>query len=108
MAESEKQAVPFVWDGKELSTIGDLMDAMSAIFAASDEAKAAEFMAEYRKVNTHADENVGYLTGYFSFADMPKVQKLFRANHPIFGGPEQSVTITAEQAFAMGEQKGGA
>lgn len=80
----EVDAVPFVWKGKELPTIRDLMDAMFAIDHAEE---AAYFMAEYRKVNAHADANVGYVLGYVEPPERRRgMYALFQAKHPIFGG----------------------
>ena len=75
---------PFVWEGKSLDTIRDLMDAMFKIDHAEH---AAYFMAEYRKVNPHADKNVGYLIGYVEPAERRQAMyALFMVKHPIFNG----------------------
>lgn len=75
---------PHMWKGKELRTLGELMDALFAINHAEE---AAYFMAEYRKVNEHADSNVGYCLGYVEPpARRKQMYALFQAKHPIFGG----------------------
>lgn len=81
MAETER---PHMWKREELVTLRDLMDAMFAIDHAEE---AAYFMAEYRKVNEHADVNVGYALGYVEPPERRRAMyELFQAKHPIFGG----------------------
>lgn len=73
------------WKGRELSTVGDLSDVVLRITAEDDGLAAHEFMTEYRRVNTHADQNVGYLSGYYDPHTTKKVQRLFGVAHPVFG-----------------------
>lgn len=54
---------PFVWKGKSLDTIGELLDAVAACESREE---AERFMAEYRAVSPHADVNIGYIAGYCS------------------------------------------
>lgn len=71
------------WKGKELKTIGDLMD--NGIDKCNTVEEAQEFMQKYRDENTHADENIGYLSGYYSTEKMQRIQQWFGVQHPIFG-----------------------
>lgn len=93
-----------MWRGERLDTLGDLMHAVRAIYdlpVGEREGVAQEFKKAYRAVNEHADENIGYLSGYFSFSDMPEVMRLFAVEHPVFGGPDKP--IAPQDAFAAGE-----
>lgn len=92
------------WEGKQLATIGDLSDAVLAIARADDQDAADRFMAQYRAENEHADANVGYLSGYYGTETMQKVQRMFRAEHPIFGNKPRSdeELFDAGAAMAMG------
>lgn len=75
---------PFVWKGRELRSIQDLLDAMFAIDHAEE---AAYFMAQYRKVNEHADKNAGYILGYVEpAARRREMYSLFMLRHPVLGG----------------------
>lgn len=104
------ERTPFVWQGKSLNTIGELMDAMSAITEIADEGErqrtADTFMTEYRAANQHADENIGYLAGYFGHDDMIAALRLFQTSHPIFGGPAAADTMTPDKALALGKVLG--
>lgn len=96
------------WNGKEITTYGDVSDAMGAIYAVPDEAErqrqADAFMEAYRAENEHADSNVGYLTGYNDPETMVGMLRLFKTRHPIFGGPSEAAEVTPEQAFEMGQE----
>lgn len=82
--DDAQEGRPFVWEGKQLNTIRDLMDAMFVIDHAEH---AAFFMAEYRKANPHADQNIGYILGYVEPpARRQEMYALFMVKHPIFGG----------------------
>ena len=88
------------WNGKDLKTTGDLVDAMSAIMAIEDAAdQADEFMTLYRVDSEHADVNIERLTGYFSRDRANLARNLFRVKHPIFG----TTNPTLEDAFQAGK-----
>lgn len=91
-----------IWKGQELKTIGNLCDAMKNIVSKED---ATEFMRLYRLANKHADENVGYLTGYFSAEEADRMRELFDVSHPIFGRksptPEQALKAGIEMGRAL-------
>lgn len=97
MASAERPAA-FVWGGKPLVTIGELNDAMYAIYKRGDQAEADRFMAEYRAYTEHADANIGYLTGYYGAKDAEAMRVMFQADHPIFG----MKSPTFEEAFDAG------
>jgi hypothetical protein len=92
----------FIWRDKSLDTIGDLMDAMGAID--SDDV-AREFMQAYRAVSPHADENIGYLTGYYGATEAQEMRRRFDVSHPIFGreSPTQEQALEAGKRWALGE-----
>ncbi len=96
-----EEAVPgaMVWDGKALRTIGELLD---AIMGLRDEQEGGRFMAEYRAVNIHAVQNVGYIIGYLGQPDRDRAYQMTRTVHPIFGGYEVSV----EEVLSMGQRIG--
>lgn len=95
----------FVWNGKERRTIGDLMDAMGEVTTREE---GTRFMAEYRLVNRHADENIGYLTGYFGQEEAAAKRELFDVAHPIFGrrSPSPKEALAAGQAAASESNDG--
>lgn len=93
----------FVWQGKELKTIGDLMDAMGAWKTAEE---AQEFMRDFRAHTPHADENIGYLTGYFGRDDMMRLQEWSGAAHPIFGRSAPSPEEAFKKGVALGQLAG--
>lgn len=74
-----------VWKGKELETIRDLMSAMDEIYARKDKDDATKFMDLYRSVNEHANENIGYLCGYYDTETHAGMMELFDVFHPFFG-----------------------
>ena len=86
------------WKGQELTTIGDLCTFGIEKCDTPDEAQ--EFMRLYRTENTHADENIGYLSGYYGPETMRRIQEWFGVSHPIFGTSVPS----PEEAFAAGQQ----
>lgn len=90
-----------IWKNRTLSTIGDLMNAISPI---DTDEEAAEFMAAYRSAEGEevADANIGYLSGYFSRDRMREIQQRFGVTHPVFG----TDTPTAEEALAKGIEWG--
>ena len=89
------------WKGKELEKIGDLSEAMWDIANSPDAHDQAQaFMRMYRLENEHADENIGYLCGYFG--NRLELQRLFGVTHPFFGDRE----VTPEEAFEMGKKLG--
>lgn len=72
----------FTWNGKSVSTNEDIMNCMNSI---QTESEARSFLDAYRSVNSHAEENLGYLTGYFDSEKATALRKLFGVKHPVFG-----------------------
>lgn len=101
---------PFVWQGRPCSTTGNLMDAMTEILAVADpelrQRTAEVFMAEYRAVNPHAEENIGYLCGYYGHDEMVEALRLFQTAHPIFGPANLADKVAPEGAFESGKALG--
>jgi hypothetical protein len=89
------------WKGKELKTVGDLMDAMGKF---DDREEAEDFMRLYRADNEHADQNIGYLTGYFGREEMARLQDWCGVAHPIFGNAAPTPEEALEAGKAMGER----
>src|SRR5882672_6581023 len=46
--------------------------------------------------------NLGYMAGYYDDATAKKINRLFGATHPIFGGDNYHNTVTPEQAYEVG------
>ena len=51
-----------MWQGRELHTIGDIMDALGACATAHD---ARTLMIRYRRTSFYADENVTHASGRY-------------------------------------------
>jgi hypothetical protein len=86
------------WKGEELRTIGDLMN--KGIDRCDTPEEAQEFMRLYRAENEHADENIGYLSGYYSPERAQQIREWFGVVHPIFG----KSMPTVEEAINAGKQ----
>jgi hypothetical protein len=50
--------------------------------------------------------NLGYYAGYYSAETRARVEHLFACAHPIFGAIAERGQPTAEEAFALGQQRG--
>ena len=48
--------------------------------------------------------NLGYMAGYYNTEVAHKINRLYGATHPIFGGSDYHDTVTPEEAFALGEK----
>lgn len=48
--------------------------------------------------------NLGYMAGYYEDAVMTKIYRLFRAEHPIFGAPQQAKKVSPENAVRIGQE----
>jgi hypothetical protein len=51
--------------------------------------------------------NLAYFAGYYDSETRRRVEKLFKAVHPIFGSIEKHGEVTPEVAFEMGKIWGG-
>jgi hypothetical protein len=89
-----------IWKGKEIKTIGDLTNAVGLI---SSKEEGAEFMSLYRSENAHADENVGYVSGYHDRETMARIQEYCNCSHPIFGRSQPTTKEACEAGKKMGE-----
>lgn len=89
------------WKGEELITIGDLMD--KGIDRCDTPEEAQAFMRIYRAENEFADENIGYLSGYYGHNNMRRIQEWFGVAHPIFG----NTVPTPDEAFNAGARSVG-
>jgi len=94
---------PFIWKGKELKTAGDIMDAAIAI---TKPAEATTFMKFYKEHNAHAEENLGYMCGYYGKEVSDRIRKLFKVSHPIFGNQTNVDPMVAFKAGQIVATKG--
>lgn len=88
-----------IWNGRELRKMGDYADAIKTI---ATKEEGARFMTLAREVGPYADENIGYLTGYFDFKTAERIRDLLDVSHPIFGRRNP----TAEEALNKGLELG--
>jgi hypothetical protein len=102
-----------IWKGKELNTVGEILDAVCNIYYgklsqsdASREEDAEAFLNAYLAENPYARENIGYIAGYCSPETAVGILQLFGVRHPVFGGPEGFAAMTPEKAFELGKQEG--
>lgn len=51
--------------------------------------------------------NLGYFAGYYDSETRRRVEKLFKAVHPVFGSIEKHGEPSADLAFKMGQVYGG-
>jgi transcriptional regulator with XRE-family HTH domain len=85
------------WNGQQLGSFGDLLDAVCAVESRED---AHRFMAAYRAETPHAASNVGYLAGYCDSETARRIWDWFECAHPIFG----TRIPTADEAFSAGQR----
>ena len=82
-----------IWKRKELVTVGDIIEAVEAIRSRKD---AHKFMKLFRIETPHADDNIGYISGYCK--NPKRILDWFQVSHPIFG----KTLPTAREAFLAG------
>lgn len=87
------------WNDRELDTIGKLMDTAIAIMQSGDSAAGQRFLEAYRAENQHADENIGYMAGYYSRETADALLTFFHVSHPVFG---DAMPKQPESAFLAG------
>jgi len=75
----------FVFNGKNVATVGELLD---AAVKAMEDGEAGRFLDEYRAINEFADANLGYVFGYLSEPVRSQVYAAYGVKHPIFGAFE--------------------
>lgn len=95
----------FVWKGRDVATIGDLIDAVSALETREE---AQRFIAAYRDADPLvADGNAGYVTGYLGASRAEELREWMGTPHPIFGmkSPTPEAAVEAGKRQALGEFK---
>lgn len=90
----------FTWEGRELKTMKQVMEAVLEIVASGDAERAAEFIGAYSMISPNARTNIGYGAGYYDHATAKKIFVLFDCRHPIFGTEWPS----PKRAFELGQQ----
>ena len=105
-SQSLDKAAPFQWNGVEIRTMGQTMDA--AIVAMRD-GDAAQFKAAYiahcggtPEAERIVNANLGYMGGYYDADTNAEIQAAYGCVHPIFG----ATIPTPEEAFEMGKEAG--
>lgn len=93
-----------IWKGKEVRTLGDLVDAIAALESREE---AQEFIAGYRQVEQHADVNAGYVTGYLDRSDAERLREWMGTPHPVFGmkSPDAPTAFAAGLQAALDRQR---
>lgn len=88
---------------KAAKNSGQVMDALIACPTQED---AIQAMNAYRAACAHADQNVGYMLGYYSAETEARLQGWLGLTHPIFGKghPSPAEAFLAGQAAAKGGQ----
>lgn len=92
---------PFLWKGEELKTIGEVFNAAMKV---KDAAEAKEFVDTYVACGIKRDvalSNLGYFAGYYGEKERRFVDKMFGAQHPIFGN---NFNPTPTEAFEAGKK----
>lgn len=88
------------WKGKELETLGDLLN--DGVLKCDTKEEAMLFMANYSTENEYAAANIGYLAGYCDTKTADRIYEWFDVSHPAFGKTHP----TMEEAFNAGVQIG--
>lgn len=87
------------WKGKEIRTVGDMMN--FGIDACATKEEAQEFMRLYvAEFPGSARQNIGYLASYYDRENRHRIFDWFDVVHPFFGREDPS----AEEAFAAGKR----
>lgn len=99
MSEEEKKKL--IWKGKHLKTFDLVKEALQEI---TTKEEAQEFLKVNREVNPeHADDNLGYLFGYFSRERWKELSELFGILHPIF---KDNYNLTDDEILQAGIARG--
>ncbi len=90
------------WQGREIATVSDIMQAMESCPSPED---ALDFMDAYRaylvgigRPADMAEFNVGYTVGYFPQEEWKRLNAWFGVQHPLFG----DVPPTPDEALLLG------
>jgi hypothetical protein len=96
---------PFIWEGQDLVTYGDIGKAIDRIVQNGTREDAKRFIEAYEAVNPNARANVGYLSGYYG-AEAMKILDWFDCSHPMFGQiiPTTGAAFKAGDRFATGSK----
>jgi hypothetical protein len=89
-----------IWKGKQIGTIQDAMDALRDIHTKED---AQEYLRLARLDGEYADQNIGYLFGYFNRDRWRELSELFGVLHPVFG---DNYGLTDDEIMEMGIERG--
>lgn len=89
-----------IWKDKEIKTIDDAMAALRDIHTKEE---AAEYLRLARLEGPYADENIGYLFGYFNRDRWKELSELFGILHPVFG---DRYNLTDDEIFQMSIERG--
>lgn len=84
----------FIWKGRKLRTIQDVMSEISTI---RRKPIAQKFLLCYLKINPSAKDTIGYVAAYYDFETCMRIWELFDVRHPIFG----RAYPTPQKAFEM-------
>jgi hypothetical protein len=88
------------WKNRELVTAEDIM--RFGIDRCDNPKEARLFMEEYSKETPSAPADIGYISGYYSYADRQRICEWFGVEHPLFGGRN----LEPKQLFATGYEMG--
>jgi len=88
----------FIWEGRALRTMGDIMDAVLAI---KSEKEARVFMRAYVEHSPmNARANIGYEAGRYDSATAERIWDWFECVHPILGRRHDS--WSGDELFKLG------
>ena len=121
MSSNQKEQPSLAWTKrvwKKTATNGDLYGPAMNI---QSEAEATQYLVDlthwtvrhfggdYKTAWDKHLESIGYFAGYFDEATQARVEKVFKAKHPIFGSVKYpfsgEAAFKAGQAFAEGGEK---
>lgn len=90
------------WNGKELTTINEIADAIQAITKSGSKNDALAFKQAYTMSKPCGGEDIGYLSGYFDKDLAQKTLQLFEVEHPVLGKELSSPKEAFKAGFAAG------
>jgi hypothetical protein len=88
------------WKGKEIKTIDNAMEALRDIHTKEE---AAEYLRLAKEEGPYAEQNIGYLFGYFNRDRWKELSELFGVLHPLFG---DNYNLTDDEILQMGIARG--
>lgn len=90
-----------IWLGEEVNTVDELIKAVEYIAEKNNPEMAQNFLAQYKEETEHAEENIGYVAGYFKERTFRTILTLFNVDHPVFGRDMP----TPAEAFHLGQME---